>query len=151
MCSTVTTWTCAGEVDAFRNMLTRFPKGPVSVVSDSYDVWNACENLFGEELHDLVVQRGSQDNSRLVIRPDSGDPKTVVIKVIMFVIWFSSLCIFNLLPSYLHVATSEIMWPHLRCDVGLQEWEYWKKLSLCYSIVYNGAKVRAVLTGRSTV
>ena len=110
MCSTVTTWTCAGEVDAFRNMLTRFPKGPVSVVSDSYDVWNACENLFGEELHDLVVQRGSQDNSRLVIRPDSGDPKTVVIKVIMFVIWSFGLArsvfsIFSPLTS---------TWPHLR-------------------------------------
>jgi len=32
--------------------------------------------------------------------------------------------------------------PHLRCDVGLEEGEYWKKLSLCYSIVYyyNGAQ-----------
>jgi len=26
--------------------------------------------------------------------------------------------------------------PHLRCDVGLEEGGYWKKLSLCYSIVY---------------
>ena len=33
-------------------------------------------------------------------------------------------------------------WPHLRCDVGLEEGRYWKKLSLCYSIVYcyNGAQ-----------
>jgi len=79
--STITTWTRDGELDAYRNMLTKFPNGAVSVVSDSYDVWNACEKLFGEELHDLVVQRGSRDNSRLVIRPDSGDPETVVIKV----------------------------------------------------------------------
>jgi len=62
-------------------MLTRFPKGIVSVVSDSYDVYNACENLFGDELHDLVVQRGSNDNAKLVVRPDSGDPNTVVINV----------------------------------------------------------------------
>jgi len=27
-------------------------------------------------------------------------------------------------------------WPHLRCDVGLEEGEYRYKLSLCYSIVY---------------
>jgi len=27
-------------------------------------------------------------------------------------------------------------WPHLRCDVGLEEREYKWKLSLCYSIVY---------------
>jgi len=34
-------------------------------------------------------------------------------------------------------------WPHLRCDVGLEEyWGILKKLSLCYSIVYyyNGAQ-----------
>ena len=33
-------------------------------------------------------------------------------------------------------------WPHMRCDVGLEEGEYRKKLSLCYSIVYyyNGAQ-----------
>ena len=33
-------------------------------------------------------------------------------------------------------------WPHLRCDVGLEEGEYKQKLSLCYSIVYyyNGAQ-----------
>jgi len=55
-------------------------------------------------------------------------------------------------------------WPHPRCDVGLEEGEYWKKLFLCYSIVYlhNAlykfktyllwcTKVWAVLTGRSTV
>jgi len=80
MCSTVTTWTRNGELDAFRNMLEQFPNGIVSVVSDSYDVWNACERLFGEKLHELVVRRGSRDNSKLVIRPDSGDPKTVVVK-----------------------------------------------------------------------
>ena len=33
-------------------------------------------------------------------------------------------------------------WPHLRCDVGLEEGEYTLKLSLCYSSVYyyNGAQ-----------
>jgi len=33
-------------------------------------------------------------------------------------------------------------WPHLRCDVGLEEGEYKLKLSLCYSSVYyyNGAQ-----------
>ena len=33
-------------------------------------------------------------------------------------------------------------WPHLRCDVGLEEGEYRKKPSMCYSIVYcyNGAQ-----------
>jgi len=80
VCSTITTWTRDGELEAFRNMLTQFPEGIVSVVSDSYDVWNACDKLIGDKLREQIVQRGSR-NSRLVVRPDSGDPKTVVIKV----------------------------------------------------------------------
>jgi len=99
MFSTVTTWTRDGELDAFRNMLTQFPSGIVSVVSDSYDVWNACEKLFGKELHDLVVQRGSRNNSRLVIRPDSGDPETVVIKV-------SSISWFTVISKHLKYVTT---------------------------------------------
>ena len=79
-CSTITTWGREGEVDAFRNMLTQFPTGLVACVSDSYDIWNACENVWGGQLKDLVVQRGTT-NSVLVIRPDSGDPAEVVVKV----------------------------------------------------------------------
>ena len=44
-------------------------------------------------------------------------------------------------------------WPHLRCDVGVEEGKYLTELSLCCSIVYhyNDAVVRAVLTGQLTV
>ena len=76
--STITAWGKEGEVDAFRNMLTQFPTGPVSVVSDSYDVFNACENVWGGVLHDLVAKR----EGKLVIRPDSGDPPEIVSKVL---------------------------------------------------------------------
>ena len=76
--STITAWGRDGEVEAFRNMLTRFPKGPISVVSDSFDVFNACENVWGGVLHDLVAKR----EGKLVIRPDSGDPPEIVIKVL---------------------------------------------------------------------
>lgn len=61
-------------------MLTQFPNGLVAVVSDSYDVWNACENIWGDALKDLIVERGER-NSALIVRPDSGDPPTVVVKV----------------------------------------------------------------------
>ena len=76
--STITTWGKDGEAKAFKNMLTQFPKGFVSVVSDSYDVFNACENVWGGELHDLVAKR----DGRLVIRPDSGDPPEIVSQVL---------------------------------------------------------------------
>jgi len=46
----------------------------------------------------------------------------------------------NLLHELFSPFTSS--WPHLRCDVGLEEGEYKLKVSLCYSIVYyyNGAQ-----------
>lgn len=55
--STITSWTKSGEVDAMRNMLTQYPTGLVACVSDSYDIYNACSNLWGGELKDLIVQR----------------------------------------------------------------------------------------------
>jgi len=47
-------------------------------VSDSWDVFRASEKYWAEELRDLIMQR----NGRLVVRPDSGDPPTVVVKVL---------------------------------------------------------------------
>ncbi len=55
--STITTWGPEGELGAFRNMLKQFPTGLMSVVSDSYDVWNACEKVchvfMGAMTHNL--------------------------------------------------------------------------------------------------
>ncbi|BFZ10793.1 hypothetical protein BsWGS_13832 [Bradybaena similaris] len=78
--STITTWGEDGEKDGFKNMLLKFPSGGVACVSDSYNIYNACEKLWGEELKDEVMSRG--DSGTLVIRPDSGDPKEVVVKVL---------------------------------------------------------------------
>ncbi|HWQ59547.1 MAG TPA: nicotinate phosphoribosyltransferase [Candidatus Fimivivens sp.] len=76
--STITAWGRHHEVDAFRNMLEEFPEGLVAVVSDSYDIFKACRELWGGELREKVLQR----NGTLVVRPDSGDPATVVVKVL---------------------------------------------------------------------
>ena len=43
---------------------------------------DACEKLWGEELKELVVERGKRGAGPLVVRPDSGDPSTVVVKVL---------------------------------------------------------------------
>ncbi len=74
--STMTSWGRDAEVDAYRNMLKQFGGAGkiVAVVSDSYDLWNAIDNLWGGELRDEVLQNGGT----LVIRPDSGDPVKVV-------------------------------------------------------------------------
>ncbi len=76
--STITSWTQAGEQDAYSNMLAQYPTGLVAVVSDSYDVYHACEKLWGEALKEQVLQR----NGTLIVRPDSGVPKDVVLKVV---------------------------------------------------------------------
>ena len=78
--STITSWGREGEVDAYRNMLTQFakPGSIMAVVSDSYDIYNAAEKLWGEELRQQVIDSGAT----VVIRPDSGDPVEVNRKLI---------------------------------------------------------------------
>lgn len=76
--STMTSWGRSREVDAYRNMLVQFPAGLVAVVSDSYDIFHACGEIWGKELRADVLKR----DGTLVVRPDSGDPATVVVKVL---------------------------------------------------------------------
>lgn len=79
--STITSWLeFGGEKAAFLNMVNQFGgDGKMyAVVSDSYNIWNAVENLWCGELYDNVINVGG----RLVIRPDSGDPHDMVIGVI---------------------------------------------------------------------
>lgn len=76
--STITSWGREHEVDACRNMLVQYPSGLVATVSDSFDIFNCCANIWGGVLKDEVLAR----DGVLVIRPDSGDPPTVVVKVL---------------------------------------------------------------------
>lgn len=74
--STMTSWGEEHEADAMENMLDKYPEGLVACVSDSYDIENACRNIWGTKLRDKILNR----KGTLVIRPDSGDPKTIVMK-----------------------------------------------------------------------
>lgn len=77
--STITSWGREGEADAYRNMLRQFakPGAILAVVSDSYDIFNACDKIWGGELRQAVVDSGAT----VVIRPDSGNPTEVVLRV----------------------------------------------------------------------
>lgn len=77
--STITSWGKDNEVDAYRNMLNQFakPGAIVACVSDSYDIMHACD-LWGTELKQQIIDSGAT----LVVRPDSGDPATVVLDVV---------------------------------------------------------------------
>lgn len=74
--STITSWGREREIDAYRNMLTRFakPGAIVAVVSDSYDIYHAIREHWGKTLKEEVIRSGAT----VVIRPDSGDPVAVV-------------------------------------------------------------------------
>ena len=77
--STITAWGRDGEEDAYRNMMTAFPGYPIiSVVSDSYDLDRAVTEMWGGSLKPPVEASGS----RLVVRPDSGDPATIVVRTV---------------------------------------------------------------------
>lgn len=78
--STITSWGKEGELDAYENMINQFAgEGKLyACVSDSYDIYNATENLWGKELKDKVINSGGT----LVVRPDSGDPLTVPVEVV---------------------------------------------------------------------
>jgi nicotinamide phosphoribosyltransferase len=74
--STITAWGREREAEAYANMLDRFaPTFPIiAVVSDSYDLDHAVKALWGRQLKAKVEACGS----RLVVRPDSGNPPTIV-------------------------------------------------------------------------
>lgn len=74
--STMTAWGREFEADAYANMLKQFggQGQTVAVVSDSYDLWKAIDNIWGNELKSQIEAMGGT----LVIRPDSGDPIKVV-------------------------------------------------------------------------
>lgn len=77
--STITSWGRENEIEAYRNMLRHFakPGSLVAVVSDSWNIYNAVEKIWGEQLRQEVVDSGAT----IVIRPDSGEPVEVVSKV----------------------------------------------------------------------
>ena len=63
-----------GEIDTFRRLITEtYPKGIVSIVSDTWDLWKVCTEYL-KELKDLVMSR----DGKVVIRPDSGDPVDIL-------------------------------------------------------------------------
>ncbi|MBA8881699.1 nicotinate phosphoribosyltransferase [Phyllobacterium myrsinacearum] len=76
--STITSWGKDREADAYSNMIDQFGSGIVAVVSDSYDLMNAVENVWGGELKEKVLKMGGT----LVVRPDSGDPVTTPLDVL---------------------------------------------------------------------
>lgn len=68
---------CAGgkedEESTFRRLLETYPKGILSVVSDTWDLWRVCTEHIVALKEEILAREG-----KLVIRPDSGDPVDIL-------------------------------------------------------------------------
>lgn len=67
-----------GEEDVVEYLLKKYTKGILSIVCDSYSDENFVRNIIGKKFKDLVLAR----DGKTVVRPDSGDPVTVMLKLI---------------------------------------------------------------------
>jgi len=61
----------------FLNMMEQYPSGIVSIVSDTYDVYNFVETMSRKYKNKILARQGT-----VVFRPDSGDPIEVNVKLI---------------------------------------------------------------------
>lgn len=103
------------EIEAFEHALDNVLSKPgtiASVVSDTFDLYNAVSNLWGDKLASKV-RKLEEIGSKLVIRPDSGDPTKVPLDVITLLMdkfgYTHTKTGHKLLPSYLGVIQGDGM------------------------------------------
>lgn len=78
--STMASWGRDNEAKAMENMLDQFEDCPLlACVSDTYNIFEACSDIWGGKLRDKVLNR----KGTLVVRPDSGDPAKVILEVLI--------------------------------------------------------------------
>lgn len=61
------------ELDAYKQMLKLYPNGIVSIVSDTYDIFNVLTNIASILKNDILKRDGC-----VVFRPDSGNPEYII-------------------------------------------------------------------------
>ena len=62
------------ETDTVRRLITKvYPKGILSLVSDTWDFWNVIDYILPSLKKEIMARDG-----KLVIRPDSGDPVKII-------------------------------------------------------------------------
>jgi nicotinamide phosphoribosyltransferase len=68
----------AGEEKIVGELLRTYPTGILSIVADSYDVYNFAMNILGRRYNEAINRR----DGKVVCRPDSGNPTEVVPKLL---------------------------------------------------------------------
>jgi nicotinamide phosphoribosyltransferase len=68
-----------GEIETFRRLITEiYPKGIVSIVSDTWDFWQVITEFLPKLKETILARSGGYPIDRVVIRPDSGDPVKII-------------------------------------------------------------------------
>lgn len=66
------------ESKAYESYMEAYPNGILSIVSDTYDLYNAVDKIFGQELKYKILER----DGKVVVRPDSGYPPQVTLQTL---------------------------------------------------------------------
>jgi len=61
------------EIGTFKTLMDKYPKGILSVVSDTWDLWKVCTEYLPKLKEEILARDG-----KLVIRPDSGNPVDII-------------------------------------------------------------------------
>jgi nicotinamide phosphoribosyltransferase len=75
---------CAGgedsEKETIRRLITKvYPKGIVSIVSDTWDFWNTISVTAAELKEEILARQVNEIGlAKVVFRPDSGDPVKII-------------------------------------------------------------------------
>lgn len=70
------------EIETFRRLITEvYPKGIVSIVSDTWDFWQVVrpgDGIMAQLKAEVMARKGGAVGDKVVIRPDSGDPVKII-------------------------------------------------------------------------
>ena len=61
------------EYATFKELLKTYPTGILSIVSDTFDLWQVCVDYLPRLKEEILARDG-----KVVIRPDSGDPVEII-------------------------------------------------------------------------
>ena len=61
------------EMLLLRDLIEKYPTGILSIVSDTFNLWDVCTEYLPRLKEEILARDG-----KLVIRPDSGDPADIL-------------------------------------------------------------------------
>ncbi len=106
------------ELTSYKKLITEvYPKGFVSIVSDTWNLWDVLENVIAKLKPEIMAREG-----KVVIRPDSGDPVKIICgdpngkteaerKGVMEILW-------DIFGGTINDAGFKVLDPHIGCIYG---------------------------------